>query len=131
MNTLTLIFRTSVGKKFVMATTGVLLFAFVIGHMLGNLQIYLGSGPINSYAEFLKSKPALLWTVRVGLLVLAVLHVTSALQLAIENRRARPVGYENNKVVASSLAARTILLSGLIVMAFIIYQGGKFFGIGG
>lgn len=126
MNTLALIFRSSLGKKFVMAITGLLLFAFVVGHMLGNLQIFLGTESINAYAEFLQSRPGLLWAARVGLLVLVALHITSGIQLALENRRARPVGYENSKVVASSLASRTILFSGLIILAFILYHLSHF-----
>lgn len=122
MNALTQLYRSSLGKKYVMAITGLLLFVFVIVHMLGNLQIYLGPGPINEYAAFLKSRPALLWTARLGLLLLAVLHITSAVQLVRGNRAARPVGYENSRPVASSFAARTIFASGLIIFAFVVYH---------
>src|SRR6266850_8405172 len=89
--------------------------------MLGNLQIYLGPEPMNGYAAMLKSKPALLWTARVGLFIIAVLHIISALQLAAENRAARPQPYAEGKPIAS-LASRTILLSGLIIFAFIVYH---------
>lgn len=109
-----------------MALTGLGLFLFVIVHMLGNLQIFLGPDSINSYAEFLKSKPALLWTARAGLLLLAVLHVTAAIQLALANRAARPVGYVDNKVVGASFATQTILFSGIIILAFIIYHLSHF-----
>ena len=122
MNNLTRFYSSSLGKKYIMAITGFALFVFVIIHMLGNLQIFMGPDSINSYAEFLKARPALLWSARIGLLVVALLHIVSALQLARVNRAARPVGYENNKVVGTSLASQTILFSGLIILAFIIYH---------
>jgi succinate dehydrogenase / fumarate reductase, cytochrome b subunit len=122
MNALKRIFQSSLGKKYVMAISGLLLFLFVIGHMLGNLQIYLGKEAINAYAHFLKSTPEILWAARIGLLALAILHVTTALQLAAANRRARPVGYNDGKVYGASFASQAILFSGLIVLAFIIYH---------
>jgi succinate dehydrogenase / fumarate reductase cytochrome b subunit len=121
MNLLSRAYRSSLGKKYVMAITGLLLFLFVIVHMAGNLQVYLGREPMNAYAELLKSKPGLLWTARVGLFIIAVLHIISALQLAAENRAARPQPYAEGKPIAS-LASRTILLSGLIIFAFIVYH---------
>ena len=121
MNLVARVYRSSLGKKYIMAITGFLLFLFVIVHMLGNLQVYLGPEPMNAYAALLKSKPALLWTARVGLLVLAILHITSAVQLAAENRAARPERYAEGKPIAS-FASRTILVSGLIIFAFVIYH---------
>ena len=122
MNIVNNIFKSSVGRKIIVAVTGLGLFLFVIVHMLGNLQIFLGPDPINHYAEFLKSKPLLLWTARLGLLLLVVLHITLAIQLALENRRARPVGYSRGKPAASSLASRTILISGLMIFSFVVYH---------
>jgi succinate dehydrogenase / fumarate reductase, cytochrome b subunit len=122
MSNVTRFFKSSLGKKYVMALTGFALFAFVIAHMAGNLQIFLGADSINAYAAFLKARPALLWSARAGLLVVAILHITAAIQLVRINRRARPIGYNDNKVVASSLAQRTIFMSGLIILAFIIYH---------
>jgi succinate dehydrogenase / fumarate reductase cytochrome b subunit len=119
-------YQTSIGKKYIMALTGLGLFLFVIVHMLGNLQIFLGQEAINSYAEYLKSKPALLWTARIGLLLLVVLHIVIAIKLALENRAARPVGYVDNKVVGASFATQTILFSGIIILAFIIYHLSHF-----
>ncbi|MBM3835331.1 MAG: succinate dehydrogenase cytochrome b subunit [Verrucomicrobia bacterium] len=115
-------FQSSLGKKCVMAITGLALFAFVIGHMLGNLQIFLGRDQINAYAVFLKSKPAMLWTARIGLLIMVILHIVSAVQLARMNQAARPVPYGNQKVAAASYASRTMLMSGLIIFAFVIYH---------
>lgn len=122
MSNVTRFFSSSLGKKYVMALTGFALFAFVLAHMAGNLQIFLGAESINSYAAFLKARPGLLWSARIGLLVVVILHITAAIQLVRINRRARPVGYNDNKVVASSLAQRTIFMSGLIILAFIIYH---------
>ncbi len=122
MNTAKRFFQSSLGKKYIMALTGFALFAFVIAHMAGNLQIFLGPKAINDYAYFLKSNPGLLWGARAGLLAVAALHIISAIQLVRANRRARPAGYNEYKVVAASLGARTIVLSGLIILAFVIYH---------
>ena len=80
----------SIGKKVVMAATGLVLFGFVVGHMIGNLQVYLGPEVLNAYGEKLREFPALLWAVRIGLLVAAALHVWSAYSLTRMNQRARP-----------------------------------------
>jgi succinate dehydrogenase cytochrome b subunit len=122
MSFLTHLFRSSLGQKFVMAVSGLALFAFVIGHMLGNLQIFLGPGPLNAYGDFLKSKPGLLWAVRLGLLTMLILHILTSIQLTRQNRAARPVGYENSKPPAASYASRTLFMSGLIIFAFLIYH---------
>ncbi|HWN97973.1 MAG TPA: succinate dehydrogenase cytochrome b subunit [Blastocatellia bacterium] len=121
MNLLARVYGSSLGKKYIMAITGFLLFLFVIVHMLGNLQVYLGPEPMNAYAALLKARPGLLWTARAGLLLLAILHIASAVQLAAENRAARPETYEEGKPIAS-FASRTILVSGLIIFAFVIYH---------
>lgn len=120
------LWQSSIGKKYVMAITGLGLFGFVIIHMLGNLQIYLGPEHLNAYARALKGTPALLWGARIGLLLITVLHITAALQLAAINRRARPIGYDKAKPVASSFAQRTILISGLIILAFILFHLAHF-----
>lgn len=116
------IFMSSVGRKILVAVTGLGLFLFVIIHMLGNLQIFLGPDSINHYAEFLKSKPSLLWAARMGLLLLVIVHITLGILLALENRRARPVRYAVGKPAASSLASRTILISGLMIFSFVVYH---------
>ena len=120
------LWQSSIGKKYVMAITGLGLFGFVIIHMLGNLQIYLGPEHLNAYARALKGTPALLWGARTGLLLITVLHITAALQLAAANKRARPIGYDKAKPVASSFAQRTILISGLIILAFILFHLAHF-----
>ncbi len=120
------IWQSSLGKKYIMAITGLGLFLFVIVHLAGNLQIFFGPDSINGYAELLKSTPALLWGTRLGLLAVTLLHIITAIQLAVANRRARPVVYTNKKPVASSFANRTILISGLIILAFVIFHLSHF-----
>lgn len=122
MNLIRKLFQSSLGKKYVMAVSGILLFGFVIGHMLGNLQIFLGADAINSYAALLQSKPSLLWVARIGLLCLVGLHIFSAIQLSLEAKRARPVPYGDNQPISATYASRTMLMSGLIVLSFIIYH---------
>ena len=124
------LWRSSLGKKYVMAITGFGLWIFVIVHMLGNLQIFLGPDKINEYAALLKDTPTLLWSARAGLLFIAILHVVSAAQLVRINRRARPIGYTFKKPVASTFANRTMWVSGLILLAFILFHLAHFtFGL--
>jgi succinate dehydrogenase / fumarate reductase, cytochrome b subunit len=122
MNPLTTLFKSSIGKKLVMAVSGLALFGFVIAHMLGNLQIFLGPEPLNAYGEFLKSKPGLLWAARLGLFLMVVLHILTSVQLTRENRAARPVAYDRAKPPAASYASRTLFMSGLIILTFLVYH---------
>lgn len=110
------------GKKVVMAVTGLILFVFVIGHMLGNLQIYEGPEKINAYGRFLKSIPELLWGVRSVLFIAVCLHIWASIGLALKNNAARPKGYAKKKSVASSYASRTMYWSGPILFCFIVYH---------
>ena len=119
----------TVGKKVVMAVTGVILVAFVIGHMLGNLKVYTGEEHFNAYAHFLRTMggPVLpyeagLWIARAILLVSVVLHIVSATQLTLRSWAARPVAYATKQSIASSYAARTMRWSGVIVLLFVIYH---------
>src|SRR5215831_9724263 len=100
-------YESTIGKKAIMAVTGLILFGFLILHMLGNLQIFLGSAVMDHYAETLHGNPALLWTVRTILLVSVILHIWASIQLSMIKHEARPVGYVKRKNVASSLASRT------------------------
>jgi succinate dehydrogenase / fumarate reductase cytochrome b subunit len=105
------------------AVTGLVLFGFVIGHLIGNLQVFLGSSePINRYGAFLQGLGELLWIIRLGLLAMLVLHVVFTIKLRAENRAARPVTYAVTERRATSPAARWMLLSGLMVLCFIIYH---------
>ncbi len=105
-----------------MAATGMGLFAFVVLHLIGNLQVFLGEEALNRYGNFLQSNMELIWPARIGLIFLVVLHVWSAVRLTAENRAARPDGYAINKNTGSSYASRTMMMSGLIIAAFIIYH---------
>ena len=106
----------------IVAATGVVLILFVIGHLLGNLQIFLGPEWINSYAEHLRDLGPLLWVIRTFLLVVVLAHIYYTIRLAIENRRARPERYRRKDTVKATLASRTMVMSGLILLAFIIYH---------
>ena len=115
-------FQSSVGNKVVMAVSGLGLVIYVIFHMLGNLQVFEGSQALNSYATFLRDMPILLWTVRIALLSLAVLHIVLAIQLTLRNRRARPVAYAVREYRQASVASRTMAASGLVLLFFIIFH---------
>jgi succinate dehydrogenase / fumarate reductase, cytochrome b subunit len=124
--------NTTVGKKAVMAATGVVLAGFLVGHLLGNLQIFLGPDRFNGYARLLKALPELLWSVRIALFISVTLHIWSSIQLAVVKGEARPIDYVRRKPIASSYASRTMYWSGPIVAAFIIYHLMQFtFGMGG
>ncbi len=114
--------RSSVGRKIIVAVTGLILILFVIGHLLGNLQIFLGPEWINGYAEHLRELGPLLWLVRAIMLVVVIVHIYYTIRLAIENRRARPARYKRKDTVKATLASRSMVLSGLILLAFIIYH---------
>ena len=101
--------NSTIGKKIVMAVTGLIGVGFVIGHMLGNLQMFQSAEAMNSYAHFLKSLGGLLWLARGILLLAVVLHVVAAYQLTRLRERARPVGYKGGpQKEVSTLASRTI-----------------------
>lgn len=114
--------HSSVGRKMIVAITGVVLILFVVGHLLGNLQIFLGPDWVNGYAQHLRDLGALLWLIRIFLLCAVVLHIYFTILLAIENRRARPAGYIDKTHVKASFASRHMVVSGLVVFAFIIFH---------
>lgn len=117
------LFTSSIGRKFLMAVTGVILVGFVIGHLVGNLQIFSPPDKINGYAEFLHGLGPLLWVARIGLLVAVVIHIWAAVVLTLENRRARgPSGYGVKNTIRATLASRTMRLTGIVVLAFLVYH---------
>lgn len=120
------ILESSLGRKYVMAGTGALLFLFVVGHLAGNLQVFGPPELINTYAHFLQSKPLMVWGARIGLLVLVALHITSAIQLSLANKAARPVGYAVGESYGSTWQSRYMLVSGLVIAAFIVYHLAHF-----
>ena len=115
-------YQSVIGKKVVMALTGFILSGFVLGHMLGNLQVFLGPAQLNRYAAFLQGLGEALWLVRFVLLISAVLHVTAAYQLWRLKLSARPEPYVKKALIATSYAARTMVWSGPIILCFLVYH---------
>jgi succinate dehydrogenase cytochrome b subunit len=118
--------HSSVGRKMIVAVTGVILILFVIGHLLGNLQIFIGPDWINAYSKHLHDLGPILWLIRTFLLVSVILHIYFTILLAIENRRARPEAYRDRNYVKASWASRHMVVSGLVVLAFIVYHLAHF-----
>lgn len=114
--------RTTIGKKVIMAVSGVVWFGYVIGHLLGNLQIYAGAEQINGYSEFLHHSPGILWGTRILLVFALLAHVVASTQLALRNQAARPVGYAVKKDQATTYAARTMVWTGPLLLLFILYH---------
>jgi succinate dehydrogenase / fumarate reductase cytochrome b subunit len=114
----------TIGKKVVMAVTGVILFGYVIAHMLGNLQLYLGAEALNHYAASLREilHGAGLWIARAVLLAAAGLHIWAAAAITMIDRAARPVGYREWQARESTYASRTMRISGIFLLAFIVYH---------
>jgi succinate dehydrogenase / fumarate reductase cytochrome b subunit len=112
----------SLGSKYVMALTGLGLILFVLAHMAGNLLIFTGREALNGYAHGLEEHPGLLWTVRIGLLAIFVLHVVLGIRLTWTNTAARPVRYVSEDTVQANWASRHMLLTGLLILAFVIYH---------
>ncbi len=122
MNAVLLLFRSSIGRKVVMAVTGIALFGFVLAHMAGNLQAFLGPSKLDEYGAALRKVPALLWTMRLGLLGAAALHVWSAISLTRDSWAARPQGYRSLRPLDSSYASRSMRITGVVLLAFIVYH---------
>src|SRR5260370_6331344 len=122
-------YRSAVGKKAVMAVTGVFLFGWIFAHMLGNLKLYLGAEHLNEYARWLRvmgapalPESALLWIVRAALIVAVWLHIQAATQLTLQSRAARPVDYDRRDYVTATYASRTMRWGGLIILLFLTYH---------
>ncbi len=110
------------GKKVIMAVTGCMMFLFVIGHMLGNLQMFEAPEHINAYGHFLHNLGELLWIERGVMLLAIALHIITTVQLALRSKAARPIDYSRKEAINSSYASRTMYWSGPIVLAFIIFH---------
>lgn len=115
-------FAATIVKKAIMAITGFVLFGFVSGHLLGNLQVFLGPERLNAYAAFLKSNLELLWGARITLLICVTAHITVTIQLAKLKSQARPVAYVKKDNAHSSGASRSMYLSGPMIAAFVVYH---------
>jgi succinate dehydrogenase / fumarate reductase cytochrome b subunit len=118
--------RSTVGAKVVMALTGIALLGFVLAHMAGNLQVFAGREKLNAYAKTLQDLGPLLWVARIGLLAVFVLHVATAFRLNALGRAARPVPYAVVTPNASTYASRTMIWSGVVVLAFVVFHLAHF-----
>ena len=119
--------NSSIGAKVVMAATGVLLYGFLIGHMLGNLTILMGPEGINSYAAGLRDLPfGALWIARIGLVVFFGLHIATAIKLTAQNRAARPVAYAYKNANEASYASRVMAMTGMLLLAYLIFHLATF-----
>ena len=118
--------RSTIGTKVLMALTGLALVGFLVAHLAGNLQMLAPGGKapelMNSYAAQLKGLGPLLWIARIGLLGTFALHVALAIRLTALNKAARPVPYAVKEPLASTMASRSMVLSGLVILAFVIYH---------
>ncbi len=111
------------GKKVIMAVTGLIWVAYLITHMLANLLVFQGPGKINAYSAFLHGTGGALWTARLVLIAALVLHVIAAVQLAARSKEARPVGYvAGREPQVSTLASRTIRWGGALILLFLVYH---------
>jgi succinate dehydrogenase / fumarate reductase cytochrome b subunit len=122
MNSPRAFFTSTVGRKVVMAVTGVILFGFVVGHLAGNLLVYQGPEALNAYADGLRRFPAALWGARAVLLLAVLLHIWAAVALTVANKKARPQGYSGRKDRAATYASRTMVWSGPLLALFIFYH---------
>lgn len=112
----------SLGKKYLAAVTGSAAFVYILGHMAGNLQIFLGQDQLNGYAEFLHSLGAGLWIIRIVLGTLFAIHIWMGVQTKLENWAARPVGYVKRDTVQADLASRIMIWTGILVFAFFVFH---------
>ncbi|MEP6687787.1 MAG: succinate dehydrogenase cytochrome b subunit [Gemmatimonadales bacterium] len=123
MNRALALWRTSVGKKAVMAVTGIIMVAYLITHVLANLLVFQGPDKINSYSRFLHGTGGALWVARLALLVAVGLHIVAAVQLTSRRQAARPVGYAGGREPqVSTLASRTIRWGGGLILVFLVYH---------
>ncbi len=124
------LYGTAVGKKYVMAVTGIMLLGFVLTHMIGNLKMYLGAEDYNHYAEFLREllvpilpRTVLLWLLRFGLIGAVLLHIHAAYSLTVMNRKARSVKYQSPRdYQIANFASRTMRWTGIIVALFVLWH---------
>jgi succinate dehydrogenase / fumarate reductase cytochrome b subunit len=127
------IYRTSIGKKVMMAVSGVVLLGFVFAHMVGNLKLFLGRNPLNAYADFLRRmgepifpRTLLLWGLRTVITVAFVVHIVCAVQLSIQSRRARQLRYAHADHVQANVPSVTMRWGGLTILLFLIFHLANF-----
>ena len=126
MNFVGALFGSSIGRKILMAVSGLILIGFVIGHLVGNLQVFQDPDHMNGYAEFLRTTGPLLWIARIVIIAAVLVHVWAATVLSLENKAARPEAYGVNYTIRATLASRTMKWTGLVVLAFLLYHLAHF-----
>src|SRR5262245_38099807 len=120
-----MIFRflsSTVGKKVVVAVTGIVMVGFLFAHLAGNLLVFAGADVFNQYSMALKANPVLLWGVRIVLLLSVILHIVFTIQLTVRNKSSRPIGYEVNKTQQATWGSTFVAISGLFLLAYLIYH---------
>jgi succinate dehydrogenase / fumarate reductase, cytochrome b subunit len=119
MNRLLHLLRTTIGRKLIVAVTGIVLILFVVGHISGNMTIYVGQSALNNYAHFLQTSP-MLWVVRLAMLAIVLLHIALGIVVTRENRLARPVNYHAANPWYLRLYQRRMIITGMVLLIFII-----------
>ena len=114
--------QASVGKKMIMAVSGIFVIGFVIVHLIGNLQLFIGQEQLNKYAEALQSMGALKWCFRIFILAFFGFHVWKGIVLWLENKKARPVAYAKDETLEASLSSRTMIWTGALIFSFVVYH---------
>ncbi|MEI6714087.1 MAG: succinate dehydrogenase cytochrome b subunit [Verrucomicrobiota bacterium] len=122
MNLLFKFWNSSIGKKWLVAATGLALIGFVVGHLVGNLQMFAGADKINAYAEFLHHNEKPLWFMRIGLIACFIGHIVTTICLVRQNRAARPEKYSISRSVQSKASTKSMVYSGLTVLAFVVFH---------
>ncbi|MDB6169972.1 MAG: succinate dehydrogenase (or fumarate reductase) cytochrome b subunit, b558 family [Verrucomicrobia bacterium] len=126
MNLVGRLFSSSIGRKILMAVTGLILIAFVIGHLVGNLQVFQDPDHVNGYAAFLHHWGPTLWAARIMLLAAVAVHIWAATVLTLENHAARDVKYSVRHTIRATLASRLMRWTGVVVLAFVLYHLAHF-----
>lgn len=114
--------KSSIGKKIIMALTGVILILFITGHVFGNMSLYFGPNGINAYAVHLHDLGPFLWLIRLVMLGVFALHIGMGISLSMENKLARPIAYNQKVNLKTGFAAQTMIISGFVLLAFVIYH---------
>jgi len=115
-------YQSLIGRKAVVAVTGAILFAYLVAHLIGNLQIFLGPARIDAYAHLLHASPPFLWTARIVLLAVVLVHAVATVQLWWFNRTSRPVRYQKTGVLQATWASRTMIWTGPLIAVFVVYH---------
>jgi succinate dehydrogenase / fumarate reductase cytochrome b subunit len=122
MNRILALWQTAIGKKVAMAVSGVLLVLFLVSHMISNVTVLIDPRHLDDYAAWLRSFGPLLWVARLGLLLLAVIHIAAAWQLTQMARAARPASYARHDAQVATYAARTMRWGGVLLLVFLVYH---------